>query len=65
MVQVYYNLIISGKKTIKDVPQKLRADVILLLEENGYSELAKEDQSLYSKEERTNECGLCYSYRER
>ena len=43
MVQVYYNLIISGKKTIKDVPQKLRADVILLLEENGYSELAKED----------------------
>lgn len=40
MIQIYYNLIVSGLKTIDDVPQKIRADVILLLEENGHAELA-------------------------
>ena len=40
MAQIYYNLIIAGKKTINDVPSNLKDDVIFLLEENGYPELA-------------------------
>lgn len=33
MVQVYFNLIIHGRKTIEDVPMKLRMQVEALLEE--------------------------------
>lgn len=33
MAQVYFNLIIHGRKTLDDVPLKLRLQVELLLEE--------------------------------
>ena len=33
MAKVYFNLIINGRKTIDDVPQKLRLAVETLLEE--------------------------------
>ena len=33
MAQVYFNLIIHGRKTIEEVPLKLRAQVEALLEE--------------------------------
>lgn len=33
MAQVYFNLIIHGRKTIDDVPMKLRMEVERLLEE--------------------------------
>lgn len=33
MAQVYFNLIIHGRKTIDDVPQRLRMQVEALLEE--------------------------------
>ena len=33
MARVYFNLIINGRKTIDDVPAKLRAEVEALLEE--------------------------------
>lgn len=36
MVAVYADLIIKGKKTINDVPKKLRAAVIEELERRGY-----------------------------
>lgn len=34
MVKVYANLIVKGLKTIDDVPEKLKADVIALLEQS-------------------------------
>lgn len=33
MAQIYFNLIIHGRKTIDDVPMKLRLEVETLLEE--------------------------------
>lgn len=33
MAQIYFNLIIHGRKTIDDVPRKLRMQVEALLEE--------------------------------
>ena len=33
MAQIYFNLIIHGRKTIEDVPPKLRRQVEQLLEE--------------------------------
>ena len=33
MAQVYFNLIIHGRKTIDDVPMKIRMEVERLLEE--------------------------------
>lgn len=33
MAKIYFNLIICGKKTLEDVPQKLRMAVEALLEE--------------------------------
>ena len=33
MAQVYFNLIIHGRKTLDDVPQKLRMQVEAMLEE--------------------------------
>jgi hypothetical protein len=36
MVAVYGELIMKGKKTIDDVPAKLRADVIKYLEDHGW-----------------------------
>ena len=33
MAKVYFNLIINGRKTIDDVPIKLRQEVEILLEE--------------------------------
>ena len=33
MAQVYFNLIIHGRKTLDDVPAKLRLEVETLLEE--------------------------------
>ena len=33
MAQIYFNLIIHGRKTIDDVPMKLRMEVERLLEE--------------------------------
>ena len=33
MAKVYFNLIINGRKTIEDVPQKLRPQVEALLEQ--------------------------------
>lgn len=33
MAKIYFNLIINGRKTIEDVPQKLRLEVEQLLEE--------------------------------
>ena len=34
MVQIYYNLIKKGLKTIEDVPEKIRAEVQALLDES-------------------------------
>lgn len=33
MAKVYFNLIINGRKTLEDVPQKLRLQVETLLDE--------------------------------
>ncbi len=33
MAKIYFNLIINGRKTIDDVPQKLKLEVEMLLEE--------------------------------
>lgn len=35
MVQIYYQLIKSGKKTIDEVPEKIREEVKALLEQDG------------------------------
>lgn len=36
MVQVYVDLIIKGKKTIDDVPERIREQVRKALEDQGY-----------------------------
>ena len=33
MAKIYFNLIINGRKTLEEVPAKLRAEVEALLEE--------------------------------
>ncbi len=43
MTEVYANLIIKGKKTIDEVPEKIRADVQRVLTEKGFPELAEGD----------------------
>lgn len=40
MAKVYEALIIKGKKTIDDVPAKIREEVRQLLLEDGYNDLA-------------------------
>lgn len=36
MVQVYVDLILKGKKTIDDVPERIREQVRKTLEDQGY-----------------------------
>lgn len=36
MVQVYVDLILNGKKTIDDVPERIREQVRKALEDQGY-----------------------------
>lgn len=43
MAEVYANLIIKGKKTIREVPEKLIDDVKTVLLEKGFPELAEGD----------------------
>ena len=43
MATVYANLIIKGKKTINEVPEKLIEEVKTLLVEKGFPELAVGD----------------------
>ena len=43
MAKVYASLIIKGRKTINDVPEKIKADVQAVLIEMGYPELAEGD----------------------
>ena len=40
MARIYYQLIIDGSKTINDVPDRIKDEVVTLLEDNGYAELA-------------------------
>ena len=40
MAIIYFKLIINGSKTIEDVPAGLKDEVVRLLEEYGYSDLA-------------------------
>lgn len=43
MEKIYEALIIKGKKTINDVPEKIREAVRQLLLEDGYTELATKE----------------------
>lgn len=43
MAEVYANLIIKGKKTIDEVPEKIRDKVKAILTEKGFSELTEGD----------------------
>lgn len=43
MAKIYATLIIKGKKTINDVPTKIRDDVRQVLIDEGYPELAEGD----------------------
>lgn len=43
MAEVYANLIIKGKKTIDEVPEKIRDEVKAILTEKGFPELAEGD----------------------
>lgn len=43
MAEVYADLIIKGKKTIGEVPEKLVDDVKAVLTEKGFPELAEGD----------------------
>lgn len=43
MEKIYEALIIKGKKTIADVPEKIREEVRQLLFEDGYTELATKE----------------------
>lgn len=43
MAAVYANLIIKGKKTIDEVPEKIRDEVKAVLTEKGFPELAEGD----------------------
>lgn len=40
MIKVYETLIIKGKKSINDVPERIREEVRQALFEDGYTELA-------------------------
>jgi hypothetical protein len=41
MAEIYASLIIKGRKTISDVPDRLRDAVITILTESGHEELTK------------------------
>lgn len=48
MIEMYYNLVLAKKRTcnpdtagVKIVPEALRADVLKMLNENGYDEDGK------------------------
>lgn len=43
MAKIYATLIIKGRKTIDDVPEKLKEAVKEILIERGYPELANSD----------------------
>jgi hypothetical protein len=43
MAKIYATLIIKGRKTIDDVPEKLKEAVKEILVERGYPELANPD----------------------
>ena len=43
MAEVYANLIIKGKKTIGEVPEKIRDEVKAILTEKGFPELTEGD----------------------
>jgi len=43
MVNVYASLVIKGKKTISEVPEKIREQVRQELIDRGYPELAEGD----------------------
>ncbi|WP_156940158.1 CD1375 family protein [Caldanaerobius polysaccharolyticus] len=36
-VNIYYTLIINGRKTVNDVPASIKQDVINMLIQNGYT----------------------------
>lgn len=38
MARVFATLIVNGRKTMADVPERLRAEVEAILKEMGYSE---------------------------
>ena len=40
MARIYYQLIIDGSKSINDVPDRIKDEVVALLKDNGYAELA-------------------------
>ena len=42
MSQIYFNLIVNGKKKLSQVPERNREEVKALLIEKGYPELAEE-----------------------
>ena len=43
MAVVYANLIIKGKKTIDEVPEKIKNEVKEILNEKGFAELTEND----------------------
>lgn len=43
MAAVYADVIIKGKKTIDEVPEKIKEAVKVILTERGYPELAEGD----------------------
>ena len=43
MAVVYANLIIKGKKTIDEVPEKIKNEVKEILIEKGFAELTEND----------------------
>lgn len=43
MANLYANLIIEGDRSINDVPNRLKEDVIKILTDLGYEELTKVD----------------------
>ena len=42
MISIYVSLIIKGKRTISDVPDRIRDEVRAALREAGYDELAED-----------------------
>lgn len=36
MVALYYRYVVAGKRTVGSIPNAKRAEVIAMLEENGY-----------------------------
>jgi hypothetical protein len=41
MAKVYADLIIKGRKSIEEVPEHIKEEVMSILAERGYPELAK------------------------